>query len=62
MTLDELKPIVRRGKWGIIPYWVGHIKWDYASDQLYFQNNDYKLFEEELKDKLRDRSDLYYIT
>lgn len=32
MTLDELKPIVRRGKWGIIPYWVGHIKWDYASD------------------------------
>jgi hypothetical protein len=31
MTLEELKPIVRKGKWGLIPKWAGYIKWDYVS-------------------------------
>lgn len=62
MTIHELKPIIRSGKWGIIPYWKGHIKWDYVLDQLYFVNGDYKLFEKYLIDKLGNRNDLYYIT
>ena len=61
MNLDELKPLIRRGKQGMIPNWIGYIVWDYVSDQLCFVNNDYKLFEKDLKDKLGDRNDLYYI-
>lgn len=30
MTLKELKPIIKEGKWGLIPKWVGYIKWDYV--------------------------------
>lgn len=61
MTLEELKPIVRKGKWGLIPKWVGYIKWDYVSGQMYFINDGYILTEQELKDKLGDRNDLFYI-
>jgi hypothetical protein len=30
MTLEELKPIIRKGKTGLIPKWKGYIKWDYV--------------------------------
>ena len=61
MTLKELKPIIKKGHWGIIPKWQGYIKYDYYLDQLYFINNDYRLSEQELEDKLNNRNDLYYI-
>ena len=61
MTLEELKPIIRKGKLGLIPKWKGYIKWDYVLGQMYFINNGYILTEQELKDKLNDRNDLYYI-
>lgn len=62
MTLEELKPIVRKGKWGLIPKWQGYIKWDYVLGQVYFVNGGYILTQQELKDKLGNRNDLYYIT
>jgi len=34
MTLNELKLIIRKGKWGIIPGWKGYIKWNYASNEM----------------------------
>lgn len=34
MTLDELKPLTRRGKTGMIPNWKGYIIWNYSLDQL----------------------------
>ena len=61
MTLEELKPIIRKGKLGLIPKWKGYIKWDYVLGQMYFINDGYFLTEYELKDKLKTRSDLYYI-
>ena len=61
MTLEELKPIIRKGKLGLIPKWKGYIKWDYVLGQMYFINDGYILTEQELKDKLKDRTDLYYI-
>lgn len=30
MTLEELKPIIRKGKLGLIPKWKGYIKWNYV--------------------------------
>lgn len=61
MTLKELKPIIKEGKWGLIPKWVGYIKWDYVLGQMYFVNGNYILTEQELIDKLNNRNDLYYI-
>lgn len=61
MTLTELKPIVRKGKIGLVPKWEGYIKYDYVTGQMYFMNNGYILTEKELVDKLGDRNDLYYI-
>ena len=61
MTLEELKPIIRKGKTGLIPKWKGYIKWDYVLGQMYFINDGYILTEQELKDKLNNRNDLYYI-
>lgn len=61
MTLEELKPIIRKGKLGLIPKWKGYIKWDYVLEQMYFINDGYILTEQELKDKLKTRNDLYYI-
>ena len=61
MTIQELKPIVKKGNQGIIPNWKGYIKYDYYLDQVYFSNNDYRLYEKDLIDKLNNRNDLYYI-
>lgn len=64
MTLDQLKQILKEGKyynWGIIPGWYGFIKYNSYLDEIYFINNDYKLNEKQLRDKLKDRNDLYYI-
>jgi hypothetical protein len=30
MTLEELKPIIRKGKLGLIPDWKGYIKYSYV--------------------------------
>ena len=61
MTLEELKPLIRKGKIGLIPKWKGYIKWNYVLEQMYFVNDGYILTEQELKDKLNNRNDLYYI-
>lgn len=61
MTLNELKPFIRQGKWGIIPKWNGYIKWNYALDEMQFVNGDYKMPYKELKDKVESRTDLFYI-
>ena len=61
MTLNELKLIIRQGKWGLIPGWKGYIKWNYVLGQMYFVNDGYILTEQELKDKIGNRNDLYYI-
>lgn len=64
MTLDQLKPILKNGKyrnWGIIPGWIGFIKYNPYLDELFFVNKEYRLYENDLRDKLKDRNDLYYI-
>ena len=64
MTLDQLKPILKNGKyrnWGIIPGWIGFIKYNPYSDELFFTNKEYRLYENDLRDKLKNRNDLYYI-
>ena len=61
MTLEELKPIIKKGEIGLIPKWKGYIKWNYVLGQMYFVNDEYILTEWELKDKIGNRNDLYYI-
>ena len=61
MTLQQLKPLIKKGEIGLIPRWLGYIKYDYGLDQMYFVNGEYRLYEKEIVDKLGDRKDLYYI-
>lgn len=62
MTYQEIRYICRhKGKTGLIPKWKGYLKWDYGKDQIYFVNGDYRMSEKELEDKIKDRTDLYYI-
>lgn len=61
MTYQELYKLVRKGKTGMIPNWKGYIKWNYSKNQIYFVNGDYRIDQEELENKIKDRNDLYYI-
>lgn len=46
----------------MLPDWEGYFKWDWEKKELYFQNGDYYLDNQQLIDKgIRDRDDWYYI-
>ena len=45
----------------MVPGQEGYIKYDYTNKQLYFANGDYIMPEKELKSKIINRTDLYYI-
>lgn len=46
----------------MLPGWEGYFKWDWDKKELYFQNGDYYLDNQQLIDKgIRDRDDWYYI-
>jgi len=53
--------LCRKGYVGIIPGWTGYLYWDYAKDDIYFKNGDYRLEGEELFNKIKNRNDIYYI-
>lgn len=47
----------------MLPDWEGYFKWDYSKQELYFQNGDYYLNEQQIREmKLDQRTDWYYIT
>lgn len=42
--------------------WQGYFKWDFTKNELYFQNGDYYLNQQQIEDlKLSERDDWYYI-
>lgn len=59
MTLNQIKEVCKQGKIGLIPGWVGYIKYNYLTNQIYLENGDYKMYN--LEDQIKDRTDLYYI-
>lgn len=61
MTLEEIEPFLKKGKLGIIPNWIGYLKYNHGTKQIEFQNNDYIITEKELKNKIINKTDLYYI-
>ena len=61
MTYQEIHELCKKGKTGMIPRWTGYLKWDYAKDQIYFINGDYRMNQEELEKHIKDRTDLIYI-
>lgn len=61
MTYEEIKNKCRQGKTGMIPGWKGYLKWNYARDEIYFQNEDYIMTQSELDQKIINRTDLLYI-
>ena len=47
----------------MLPGWYGYFKWNFEKNELYFQNEDYYLTSEQLKEfNLDQRDDWYYIT
>ena len=61
MNIFELKEYLQKGKTGIIPGWIGYLRYNYGKNEIYFQNNDYIMNKKELIDKIKNRNDLYYI-
>lgn len=46
----------------MLPGWEGYFKWNYGKQELYFQNGDYYLNEQQIREmKLDQRTDWYYI-
>ena len=46
----------------MLPGWQGYFKWDYHKQELYFQNGNYYLNEQQIREmKLDQRTDWYYI-
>ena len=62
MTYQEIHEICKKGKVGIIPGWKGYLKWDYAKNELYFFNENYRMNQVELEKHIINRDDLFYIT
>ena len=61
MNIFELREYLQRGKTGIIPGWIGYLRYNYGKNEIYFQNDDYIMSQKELIDKIKDKTDLYYI-
>ena len=58
MTLAEVTPYIKEGKWGLLPNYKGYFKWDYRNQCVYMQNGDYKKYN--LQDE-KLRTDFFYI-
>ena len=62
MDYNQAKIQAQKGYTLILPYWKGYFKWIFSNNDLYFQNGDYYLNNQQLIDKgIRDRDDWYYI-
>lgn len=62
MTYKQILSVARNGKTLMLPGWKGYFKYDYATNDLRFENGDYKLNSEELKKfQLNKRNDWFYI-
>lgn len=59
MTYEESIEKAKQGKTLMLPHFIGYFKWDYNSDSLIFQNQDYKCPAETLD--ILNRNDFYYI-
>ena len=58
MTLNEIEPLLKNGKIGMLPNYKGYFKWSHSLNKIYMQNGDY------IKTDLADeklRTDFYYI-
>lgn len=62
MTYQDIKNKATKGYIIKLPNWEGYFKYNYGNQQLYFQNGDYYLNEDQIKEKrLHERNDWYYI-
>ena len=63
MTYNQATLFAATGHTLMLPGWHGYFKWNFEKKELYFQNGDYLLNSEQLKEfKLDQRTDWYYIT
>lgn len=63
VNIEQAKDLARNGKTLMLPGWKGYFKYDYVTNDLRFENGDYKLNSEELKKfQLDKRNDWFYIT
>ena len=49
VNIEQAKDLARNGKTLMLPGWKGYFKYDYVTNDLRFENGDYKLNSEELK-------------
>lgn len=62
MDYNQAKIQAQKGSTLMLPGWQGYFKWNYNNNELYFQNGDYYLNEDQIKEfKIDQRNDWYYI-
>ena len=54
MTYNEIKPLLQRGKIGLLPNYDGYFKWNYAINQLIFYKDNYKKYNLDNEKKRND--------
>ena len=63
MNYNQATLFAATGSTLMLPGWHGYFKWDFKKNELYFQNGDYYLNEQQIREmKLNERDDWYYIT
>lgn len=60
MSYTEIQNIVKNGKIGILPKFVGYFKWNYNENYMEFYNGDFTCPADMLE--IKNREDFYYIT
>lgn len=62
MNYNQATLFAATGHTLMLPGWKGYFKWNWEKKELYFQNGDYYLNEEQIREmKLDKREDWYYI-
>lgn len=62
MTYSQATLFAATGATLMLPGWEGYFKWDWEKNELYFQNGNYYLDSQQIKEfKLEERTDWYYI-
>lgn len=58
MTFEKIKPLLIKGKIGLLPNYIGYFHWDYVKQAPYMKNGDYIKYN--LDNELK-RNDWFYI-
>lgn len=51
MKYEEVLPLLKQGKIGMLPHYEGYFHWSWGLNKLWFENKDYVKLEEDLSEE-----------